>query len=230
MNSAKKISFNYEVDGRILHFSCKDIRTLERACSKENSLAPKEYFEIINPKYKGLNFKNEPKTLEELMFLLRSHKGVLIKNSHRTYSTNNYIRKGIYSLDEVFDNLVDVNALGDIFMEWEGEPVSMNNAKYHVFKKEKCCVCCGLKGEYFALEQCKDKDEESLYHFNMYGIRDGKEVLFTKDHIIPKSKGGTNTLDNYQTMCVRCNAEKGNRDVSLEQLRREVFRTDVKIS
>ena len=39
----------------------------------------------------------------------------------------------------------------------------------------------------------------------------GQEVLITKDHIIPKSKGGKDKLDNYQTMCVRCNKRKGNK-------------------
>lgn len=36
----------------------------------------------------------------------------------------------------------------------------------------------------------------------------GKEVLMTKDHIIPKSKGGANDISNYQTMCKRCNEAK----------------------
>lgn len=39
----------------------------------------------------------------------------------------------------------------------------------------------------------------------------GKEVLMTKDHIIPKSKGGADDISNYQTMCERCNEAKGNR-------------------
>lgn len=36
----------------------------------------------------------------------------------------------------------------------------------------------------------------------------GKEVLMTKDHVIPKSKGGANDISNYQTMCKRCNEAK----------------------
>ena len=32
----------------------------------------------------------------------------------------------------------------------------------------------------------------------------------TKDHILPKSKGGKDEIDNYQTMCIRCNKAKGN--------------------
>lgn len=230
MKNNAKISFIYEIDGITLHYSCHELRELEKACQKENILAPKKEYFIKNPRYKGLVFKNEPKTVKELIYILKNKSGTLIKYSNRTYSSNNYFRKGIYPLEVVFDALVDVNAQKDFIMLWEGEPVSMNNPKYHTFKKNNCCVCCGLEGKYLALEQCRYKDEESLFHFNMYGIRDGKEVLFTKDHIIPKSKGGSNSLDNYQTMCVRCNAEKGNRDISVEQLREEVIKTELKIS
>jgi 5-methylcytosine-specific restriction endonuclease McrA len=32
------------------------------------------------------------------------------------------------------------------------------------------------------------------------------------DHILPRSKGGKDTLDNLQTLCQPCNLGKGNRD------------------
>jgi 5-methylcytosine-specific restriction endonuclease McrA len=31
------------------------------------------------------------------------------------------------------------------------------------------------------------------------------------DHIIPLSRGGTNTKDNIQAICVQCNSSKGNK-------------------
>jgi hypothetical protein len=47
---------------------------------------------------------------------------------------------------------------------------------------------------------------DSRRHFNLYAA-DG--TLMTKDHIIPKSKGGIDKVHNMQTMCYPCNKAKG---------------------
>lgn len=93
----------------------------------------------------------------------------------------------------------------------DGITVKMESQRYQVFFEHGTdCVKCGLKGAYFWLEQCKG-NPGSAWHFNLYGVRDdGTEILMTKDHIVPKSKGGKNHLSNYQPMCARCNATKGN--------------------
>ncbi|HPD33070.1 MAG TPA: HNH endonuclease [Candidatus Kapabacteria bacterium] len=38
-----------------------------------------------------------------------------------------------------------------------------------------------------------------------------KNVQLTVDHIIPRSRGGTDTWENLATACVTCNNKKGNR-------------------
>jgi len=48
------------------------------------------------------------------------------------------------------------------------------------------------------------------------------DILMTKDHIVPVSLGGKDSLDNLQTMCYRCNRSKGNRIVSIEKLITEI--------
>jgi 5-methylcytosine-specific restriction endonuclease McrA len=90
-----------------------------------------------------------------------------------------------------------------------GEEIYALSDRYKLFfTKGYTCVNCGITGKYFALE--KDRLDKR-YHLNLYAVDDNsKEVLMTKDHIIPKSRGGSNTLDNYQTMCCKCNKEKGN--------------------
>lgn len=38
------------------------------------------------------------------------------------------------------------------------------------------------------------------------------DVILHVDHILPRSRGGSDTLENFQTLCDRCNLGKSNRD------------------
>ena len=90
--------------------------------------------------------------------------------------------------------------------------VKMGSHRYQLFAlKGTDCVKCGIKGKFFALEQCAC-DKSLKFHFNLYGIdKNGYEVMITKDHIIPRSKGGKNTLANYQPLCINCNQRKADK-------------------
>ncbi len=80
------------------------------------------------------------------------------------------------------------------------------------------CVCCGAKGAYFRKEKTKGPSSSYYcnWHLNLYAINEyGEEVLMTKDHILAKSLGGENEIDNYQPMCQNCNSKKG--DKTLEE-------------
>ena len=99
--------------------------------------------------------------------------------------------------------------------------VNMSYEKYIMFIKNKTCVCCGVKGEYMVLQK---KPSDISPHFNLYGLKNGKHVLMTKDHIIPKSKGGKNGFYNLRTMCEICNSVRGNEYLTMDQLLEKVER------
>lgn len=76
------------------------------------------------------------------------------------------------------------------------------------YKDKLKCVTCGAKATYFAVE--KDPYQGSNYHLNLYGVNEeGETIMLTKDHILPKAKGGRNIQSNYQLMCNQCNSLKG---------------------
>jgi hypothetical protein len=117
-----------------------------------------------------------------------------------------YVRKSIHTIDEVFS----IMGQGRITTP-EGEQINTDSMRYKTFKEKGLkCVTCGLVGQYFAKEK-DSKEDQNVWHFNLYGINnDGEEVLFTRDHIQPRSKGGLDILENLQTMCSICNCKKGN--------------------
>lgn len=121
-------------------------------------------------------------------------------------------RKSIHSIEEVREKVMPYNTgkKGTIIIDFDGDPLKANSQRYTLFfTKGFKCVKCGIEGKYFAKER-DPSSNSNKYHLNLYALdENGKEVLMTKDHIIPKSKGGKNKLENYQTMCCRCNNNKG---------------------
>jgi 5-methylcytosine-specific restriction endonuclease McrA len=82
--------------------------------------------------------------------------------------------------------------------------------RYRTFHNSLVCVKCGRVGNLMGLEKaCRDKHH--TYHFNLYCVEGDIQIQMTKDHIIPKSRGGKDRIENMQTMCATCNRNKGNK-------------------
>lgn len=93
-------------------------------------------------------------------------------------------------------------------IELDGDLVKISSDRLVVFKHSVVCSLCGIMGSFFVKEKSTPNE---AFHLNLYAINDfGDEILMTKDHIIPRSLGGKNHISNYQTMCLKCNLEKGN--------------------
>lgn len=128
-----------------------------------------------------------------------------------------YERKEIYTVEEIFAVVRPHIPRQKNIVVFDGDPIDMESQRYILFKMQgPVCCKCHLVGTYFAKERTIGQNA-TRWHFNLYGInKDGRHVLFTKDHIIPKSLGGKNHLSNYQVMCQICNNEKGNTYIIVE--------------
>lgn len=140
----------------------------------------------------------------------------------RMKDRNRLIHLGAFELDDVFPYVTEEDCKREYKIEGKTYQVRMNSDRYHVFKENNRCVSCGLEGTMMVLDM---NPGDSSPHFNMYAEEHGRLVLMTKDHKTAKSKGGTDTLDNYQTMCSTCNNLKGAHDLTLDQCRelRQLF-------
>ena len=124
---------------------------------------------------------------------------------------NHYTRAGEYPIEDVFAFINAAPHVGSPI--FAGHPVHIHpkvSKRYLLFmQKGTMCVACGLKATFFGFEK-HTKMKTDHYHFNLYGVSPrGNEVLFTKDHILPVSKGGGGGMENLQTMCQPCNERKG---------------------
>jgi len=127
------------------------------------------------------------------------------KNTKFLPTHNGLERLTIYTLEEIFKWIED----NPRRIYWEKDGYVLNTKRAKVFhKKGTVCVNCGVEGKFFALE----KDKGGGIHLDLYGYIDEEEVLITIDHIVPKSKGGVNTIINFQTMCKLCNEMKADSD------------------
>lgn len=132
------------------------------------------------------------------------------KNGHP--SIRNYERIQIFGIQDVIQH---VGHRQSFYVNGQKYKVRMNNERMKLLARSQTCACCGVQGSFFWLE----KNGSNPAHFNLYGERyDGTLVMLTKDHIIPRSKGGKTEQDNLQVLCYDCNYQKQNQEISLEDL------------
>jgi len=116
-----------------------------------------------------------------------------------------FVPDDILELVEPQANAIKVNVDG---MNYKARVSSL---RLQCFKRSRRCVNCGLEGTIMSLDSFTTKSDRGGFHFNLYAKFEGKTRLMTKDHIVPKSKGGADHLDNLQTMCDECNRKKGSK-------------------
>ena len=119
-----------------------------------------------------------------------------------------------YTIKEIFD-LIDYAVENRIkHINFDGHRVNFTSATLLCFRyKGVGCINCDRVGEYF-VKEIKHDDTccLMLYSSKRYPSNNpnNRLVEMTKDHIIPRSKNGNETLRNFRTMCLVCNGKRGN--------------------
>jgi hypothetical protein len=123
-------------------------------------------------------------------------------------------RNGSYSIEDVIQMRTLAFAKGLRHTRINHLNVSIDSRRIQTFLYSGFkCVSCGIQGSYFVLERHGQGHQSGCgkWHLSLYGLNDNnEEVLMTRDHILPRSLGGKNTLRNSQTMCAICNRKKAN--------------------
>lgn len=87
--------------------------------------------------------------------------------------------------------------------------VNVTSLRLITFKtKGTSCCYCGIKATHFQLDELYGKKKKPIGkpHLNLYS----DDIVMTKEHILPKSSGGKDVLDNLDTCCQQCNELRGN--------------------
>jgi hypothetical protein len=134
--------------------------------------------------------------------------------------------------DETFNQITDEDFYTDIRIARKTYRVNMGSSRLKQIKKSPICACCGVKATDCSLDldaqQTKDTGK-AKYHVNFYARTGEHEkdqqhmIIFTKDHVIARSKGGSEEEGNYQTLCFNCNTLKDSSDMDLEHMRKAMF-------
>jgi hypothetical protein len=72
------------------------------------------------------------------------------------------------------------------------------------------CWCCGIEASCFVATKHKNDIQEKSPVLDLYAYSGTHLVLMTRDHIIPRSLGGSNDIRNLRIGCVTCNRDRGN--------------------
>ena len=123
-----------------------------------------------------------------------------LSNTQKKKQQRNYIRAGIVDIDVILPLIRD-HSIKSVILH--GHKVNVTSLRLINFGKSTVCSGCGLQATHFAVES------NGNWHLNLYAAREDKrDMLFTHDHTLARSLGGSDDEENTTTMCAGCNFSK----------------------
>lgn len=128
-------------------------------------------------------------------------------------SKNKRFKKGKKLSIEEGLSLIEVGGDEMLRKDVDGDLTYVNLIGMQMFKAKGCnCNSCDTTGMFFRKEKTDGPPDKVFcnWHLNLYAVDYlGREILMTKDHTVPRSEGGPDTLENLEPMCKKCNNKKG---------------------
>lgn len=108
-------------------------------------------------------------------------------------------------LQEVLDLIPVLPLKSKVRIDISDKSINVSSRRMQTFKQKGIvCVHCGLTATHWELDVDKSGKDWKVKLMS-------DDVELTQDHVIPKSRGGTDVIENAQTLCNICNKTKGSR-------------------
>ncbi len=173
---------------------CKDCDRKRRA---EWGARNREYIIRRNAEYRK---ENRDKILEQKRQHYRDNRDRLLAQHHEWYLSNR--EREIQKKRQFYTDNRDVCLR--IKHESYVRTKPQVYLRRHVEKQRRRSVLAQCYGSYTVSEWT-----QLLDYFGHQCLACRSMIRLSADHVIPLSRGGSNSIDNIQPLCVRCNASKG---------------------
>ncbi len=188
-----------------------------RKCFNAQSRA--EYAAKID-KYKDVQRKYVEANKEHYRELKRAHQKAnpeKYKEASRKYNEAHREERNVRERERRQQKLEHYREIGRNSYERHAEERRKNSLEYYKQHPEKSVAASNRRRARKLASGGSHSEEEweSLKAFYDYKcLRCGKrepEIQLTRDHVIPLTQGGTDSIDNVQPLCARCNSKKNNK-------------------
>lgn len=147
------------------------------------------------------------------------------------YDSRKGFKRKIYKIEDVMQIYEETIRKGkpmivdNITLSPTAKQRSFLSLVYKEYKKhgEIRCPLCNTKASHFRM--LKSGNSLGLFCFRKNNKHQTYYIPFNIDHIVPKSKQGSNKMFNKQLTCIRCNSLKGNFKVeNINEIKEENYK------